>query len=294
MPNVNPSRKPAHSFHGQNALTVDVEDYFQVSAFAPYVDRNEWDDFECRLPANMERILATFEAAEAKGTFFFLGWVAEKFPELLRRVADLGHEIGSHGYQHIRVCEQNENQFRQDVDRTRKVLEDISGTPVYGYRAASFSIDANNTWARDVLANTGHQYSSSIYPIRHDRYGMRDAPRFPWRASDGGVVELPVTTVEVLGARLPCGGGGYFRLLPYTWTHWGINHVNTNESHPAIFYFHPWELDPDQPILGGLDRLSRFRHYVNLKSFEKKLTRLLHDLKWTTVVNVFRDEIGSN
>jgi polysaccharide deacetylase family protein (PEP-CTERM system associated) len=269
VPNVNPGDKPQHRYIGQNALTVDVEDYFQVSAFEPYVSRNEWKAYECRLLPNMDRILALLEAAEIKGTFFFLGWLAEKYPQLLRRVADLGHEIASHGYQHVRVCDQNENEFRQDVVRTKKLLEDISGVSVVGYRAASFSIATTNNWARDVLAETGHVYSSSIYPIRHDRYSMREAPRFAFQDSVAGVIELPATTIEISGVRFPCAGGGYFRLLPYAWSKWGIRRVNVVDRRSAIFYFHPWELDDAQPRISGLDNLTKFRHYVNLKSTEK-------------------------
>jgi len=279
-------------FRGNNAFSIDVEDYFQVSAFEPHIDRAEWENLECRVHGNMDRILDLLEQHDAKGTFFFLGWIAERYPDLLKRVANLGHEIASHGYEHIRVCNQTREQFRQDVIRTKNLLEDISGSAIDGYRAASFSIDADNDWARDILAETGHRYSSSIYPIRHDRYGLQHAPRFPCREDSGrGVVELPVTTVELFGNRLPCGGGGYFRLLPYAWTRWAIGRVNAADGQPAIFYFHPWEIDPDQPRTGGLDRLTRFRHYVNLERTGAKLSRLLRDFRWTTVREAFGDAI---
>lgn len=280
-----------HSFSETNAFTVDVEDYFQVSAFEPHVSRQHWLKFECRLLPNMDRILSLLDSVDVKATFFFLGWLAERFPELLRNVANSGHEIASHGYQHIRVCEQTENEFRQDVERTKKLLEDISGVPVNGYRAASFSIDAKNDWAHDVLAETGHRYSSSIYPIRHDRYNRRTAPRFAFRPKPSGIVELPVTSIEVSGIRLPCGGGGYFRLLPYAWTKWGIHQVNVADQRSAIFYFHPWEIDHAQPRMSGLGAVTKFRHYVNLKSAEKKLSRLLSDFRWSTIDNVFGDII---
>jgi len=272
-----------------NALTVDVEDYFQVTAFEPYVDRREWVNYEHRLAANMDILLGLFDSAGVKATFFVLGWVAEHHPSLVRQIADLGHEIASHGYSHYQVRDQNEHAFRDDVERTKKLLEDVAGVPAYGYRAASFSIDIQTPWAYDVLAEAGHRYSSSNYPIRHDRYGMREASRFPRYQGATGIIELPVTTVEVAGMRLPCGGGGYFRLLPYAWTRWGIGHVNNSEGQRAMFYFHPWELDPDQPRLTGLDFLSRFRHYVNLNGTERKLARLLQDFHWGTVMNAFRD-----
>jgi polysaccharide deacetylase family protein (PEP-CTERM system associated) len=274
-----------------NAVTVDVEDYFHVSAFEPYIDRDKWSDCECRIERNMNRILQLFDAADVKGTFFVLGWVAEQYPSLLRQVADLGHEIASHGYSHIQVRAQDESGFRQDVDRTKKMLEDITGLRVFGYRAASFSIADTNDWAHDVLAGTGHVYSSSLYPIRHDRYGRREASRFPHPMGNSGLVELPVTTVEIGGVRLPCGGGGYFRLFPYAWSKWAIQRVNHRDGKSAIFYFHPWELDPGQPRIEGLDWLSKFRHYVNLGHVEGKLTRLLRDFQWTTVRRAFSDVI---
>ncbi len=277
----------AESACGPNALTVDVEDYFQVSAFAPYVDRAEWSDHEIRVERNMDRILELFDHADVTGTFFFLGWVAERFPALLRRVAEQGHEIASHGYQHVQVCDQDEYSFRQDADRTRRMLEDISGVRVCGYRAASFSIGSGTPWAYDVLAETGHTYSSSINPIRHDRYGAREAPRFPHRKGTAGIVELPVATVDLSGMRIPCGGGGYFRLFPYAWSKWCIRRVNTADRQPLIFYFHPWEIDHAQPRISGLDRLAKFRHYVNLQSMEKKLGCLLRDFRWTTIMNAF-------
>jgi len=272
-----------------NALTVDVEDYFQVSAFEPYVDRREWANYENRLSANIDALLGLFDSAGVKATFFVLGWVAEQYPLLLRQIADLGHEIASHGYSHYQVRDQNEHTFREDVGRTKKLLEDVAGVPVYGYRAASFSIGTKTPWAYDILTEAGHCYSSSIYPIRHYRYGMRAASRFPSYEGSTRIIEIPVTTVEVAGMRFPCGGGGYFRLLPYAWTRWGIRRVNNCDGQPAIFYFHPWELDPDQPRLTGLDFGARFRHYVNLKGTERKLTRLLQDFRWGTVMNVFSD-----
>ena len=285
--NVNPEDR----YSGPNALTVDVEDYFQVSAFAPYVDRNRWSTHEVRVEKNMDRILELFSHAGVTGTFFFLGWIAERFPAMLRRVAEQGHEIASHGYDHVQVCSQDEQAFRQDVERTRRVLEDISGVSVHGYRAASFSIGPETPWAYDVLAETGHTYSSSINPIRHDRYGAREAPRFPHNKDSAGLPELPVATVELSGMRLPCGGGGFFRLLPYAWSKWCIHRINNVDRQPAIFYFHPWEIDDAQPKITGLDARSKFRHYVNLKHTEKKLGRLLQDFSWTTVKDAFKGVI---
>ena len=275
------------SFRGQNAITVDVEDYYQVSAFEPYVERTTWQGHESRVEQNMDRILKLFDDAGVTGTFFFLGWIAKHFPDLLRRVAEQGHEIASHGYAHVQVCNQDEQSFRQDVDRTRKMLEDISGAPVCGYRAASFSIGPGTPWAHDVLAETGHTYSSSINPIRHDRYGAREAPRFAHQKGSKGIPELPVATVELSGMRFPCGGGGFFRLFPYAWSKWCIRRINMVDKQPAIFYFHPWEIDAAQPKITGLDSRAKFRHYVNLSRTEKKLNLLLHDFSWTTIKDAF-------
>lgn len=272
-----------------NAVSVDVEEYFQVSAFEPFIDRADWDALDSRAEDSMERILQLFDGADVQATFFVLGWIAERFPQLVRQIADLGHEVASHGYSHIRVNTQDRSAFLQDVDRTKKTLEDVTGNAVRGYRAASFSIDADNEWAYEVLASTGHRYSSSVYPIRHDRYGRRDASRFPAVVDRSGLVELPVSTVEIRGLRLPCGGGGYFRLLPYAWTKWAIGRFNELEDSPAIFYFHPWELDSDQPRVTGLDVRSRFRHYVNIGRMHRKLQQLLCDFRWTTIEHAYRD-----
>lgn len=279
------------SFTGQNAISVDVEDYFQVSAFAPYIDKADWSRHEIRVERNMDRILELFDRSDVHGTFFFLGWIAEKFPALLKRTAEQGHEIASHGYSHIQVHDQDRHAFHQDAVRTKKLLEDISGVPVNGYRAASFSIGHETPWAYDVLAETGHAYSSSINPVRHDRYSARGAPRFPHPRGDAGMPELPVATVELSGFRLPCGGGGYFRLLPYAWSKWCIQRINKADRQPAIFYFHPWEIDAAQPRIPGADSRARFRHYVNLKHMEKKLAILLRDFKWASVRDVFKDAI---
>jgi len=277
-----------------NVMTVDVEDYFQVSAFEPHIDREQWSGFECRLPRVMDRILQMFADADVRGTFFCLGWVAEHYPELVRRIAEQGHEIASHGYRHVRVYDQSEAAFREDVGKTKKLLEDLAGCPVNGYRAASYSIDDRTPWAFDVLWDSGYRYSSSIYPIRHDHYGMRDAPRFAFRPGRNALTEIPVTTVEVSALRLPCGGGGYFRLLPYAWSKWCIRRVNTVDQRPAMFYFHPWELDPAQPRIPGLDARTRFRHYVNLDRFERKLQRLVDDFRWVTMMGLYENYLGAD
>jgi len=275
----------------KNAMSVDVEDYFQVSAFEPHISRESWSDLDCRVERNTNLILEMLATADAKATFFFLGWIAERYPSLLRAVSSQGHEIASHGYSHVRVGNQDRDEFLQDVDRTKKLLEDLTGHEVRGYRAASFSIGPHTPWAYDVLASVGYRYSSSIFPIRHDRYGLRDAPRFPHQAQGANLVELPVTTVEWRNIRLPCGGGGYFRLLPYRLTSWGIRRVNEADGQPSIFYFHPWELDADQPRVPGVDPRTRFRHYVNLSGYESKLRRLLKEFKWTSIADAFHGSI---
>jgi polysaccharide deacetylase family protein (PEP-CTERM system associated) len=274
-----------------NAMSVDVEDYFQVSALNPVIAREDWDHLPLRLEANMERILQIFGDAGVKSTFFWLGWAAERLPQLVRRIAAEGHEIASHGYEHVRVHQQTPAQFVADVSRTKSILEDISGREVWGYRAASYSIDQRNLWALDELQRAGYRYSSSIYPIRHDHYGMPDAPRFPFRLRPDGITEIPITTVTVGGLRLPCGGGGYFRLLPYRISRRAIQRVCRGERKPAVFYFHPWEIDPSQPRVAGIGFRTRFRHYVNLRQFEDKLKRLSGDFSWATMRTVFAEAI---
>jgi polysaccharide deacetylase family protein (PEP-CTERM system associated) len=264
----------------RNAMTVDVEDYFQVSAFERYVERDDWDSIECRVERNVERILGLFERRGVKATFFTLGWIAERYPGMVRQIVDQGHELASHGWAHHRVTGQTPEQFRADVIRTKALLEDLSGRAVIGYRAASYSIGASNLWALEVLAETGHSYSSSIYPIRHDLYGMPDAPRFAFRPGTLDLLEFPVTTVRLGGRNLPCGGGGWFRLVPYVGMRWAMRRVNRTDGQPVIFYFHPWEIDPQQPRREGLDARTRFRHYLNLERMEARLERLLADFSW--------------
>ncbi len=270
----------------KNALTVDVEDYFQVSALAPLIHRSSWDDRECRVERNVERLLELFAQRHAHATFFTLGWVAERYPRLVQRIVAAGHELASHGYGHLRASEQEPHEFRQDVLRARQLLEDLGGQPVLGYRAPSFSIGYSNPWAFDVLLESGYRYSSSVYPVRHDHYGMPDAPRFPYEVRPG-LTEIPVTTTRVLGRNLPAGGGGYFRLAPYGLSRWALRRVNNVDRRPAIFYFHPWEIDPEQPRVPGTGLKTRFRHYVNLDKTESRLARLLRDFRWGRVDEVF-------
>jgi len=278
-----------------NAMTVDVEDYFQVSAFEPHIRRADWERLPARVEANIERILTMFERHDVKATFFTLGWVAERYPTMTRRIVDAGHELASHGYQHVRVVNQSPAAFRADVSRTRLLLEDIGGCAVRGYRAASYSIGRDNLWALDVLADTGHRYSSSIYPIKHDLYGMPEAPRFAFEpavelAHGDGLLEVPVTTVKLGGRNFPCGGGGYFRLFPYSLTCWALRRVNRRDRQPAVFYFHPWEIDPEQPRQQGLGLKTRTRHYLNLSRTERRLDRLLGDFRWGRMDQLFLDQ----
>lgn len=262
-----------------NAFTVDVEDYFQVSAMAPYIARDQWEHRECRVERNMDRILLMLAEHDTKATFFMLGWLAERYPQLLRRIVESGHEAASHGYGHQRANELNEASFFADIDRAKRLIEDIGGVEVQGYRAPSFSIGADNLWAYDCIARAGHRYSSSIYPIAHDHYGMPDAPRFRHRVRSN-LLELPVTTMRMLERNWPAAGGGYFRLLPYGLSRSLLKRVNRVDCEPAIFYFHPWEIDPEQPRIPGIDVKTRFRHYLNLTRTEARLRRLLSDFRW--------------
>ena len=263
-----------------NAMTVDVEDYFQVSAFEPYVARADWNSIGCRVEANVERILALFDTHGVRGTFFTLGWVAQRYPRLIEKIAENGHELASHGWEHVRVNTQTPAAFREDITRTRCLLEDISGSAVKGYRAASYSIGAGQRWAWHELAAAGYQYSSSVVPIRHDLYGMPGSPRFSYSTADGRLLEIPITTVPLAGRNINCGGGGWFRLFPYAFSRWALERVNRTEGQPGIFYFHPWEIDPQQPRLAGLGVKTRFRHYLNLARTYQRLEKLLTDFRW--------------
>jgi len=271
-----------------NALTIDVEDYFQVSAFAPYIARADWEQRECRVERNVDRILALLDEHDTEATFFTLGWIAERYPQLVRRIAEQGHEVASHGYGHQRASELSRAEFSADIQRAKGVLEGLTGQEVAGYRAPSFSIGTANLWALDSLARAGHRYSSSIYPIRHDHYGMPDAPRFMHQAADG-LIEIPITTLRLFNRNLPSSGGGYFRLLPYALSRWMLQRVNDADQESAVFYFHPWEIDPGQPRIAGIDRRTRFRHYVNIQRMEGRLQSLLGDFKWGRMDRLFLD-----
>jgi polysaccharide deacetylase family protein (PEP-CTERM system associated) len=261
-------------------MTVDVEDYFQVSAFERYVTRDSWQRTPTRVEANVDRILMMFDQKDVKATFFTLGWIAERHPGMVKRIAAEGHEVASHGWSHVRVTQQNRDEFRNDVERTKGQLESLTGQEVLGYRAASYSIGERNLWALEVLNETGHRYSSSIFPIKHDLYGMPDAPRFAFNPHDDEFVEFPVTTVKLANRNLPCAGGGWFRLIPYAGMRWAMRRVNVREGQSVIFYFHPWEIDPQQPRMRGLDAKTRFRHYLNLERTQGRLLRLLNDFRW--------------
>ena len=272
----------------RNALTIDVEDYFQVSAFAPHIARADWPRLECRVEANVERILLLLDDKGIHATFFTLGWIAERYPAMLRRVAAAGHEVASHGHAHLRASQQSRIEFLHDVVLSKSILEQLTGQAVLGYRAPSFSIGAANLWAFDVLCEAGYRYSSSIYPIRHDHYGMPDAPRFAWRPRGAqGVLELPVSTVRMGNRNYPAGGGGYFRLLPYPLSRWLLRRINSRDGQAGIFYFHPWELDPGQPRPAGLGWKTRFRHYLNLAQMEARLARLTSDFAWDRMDRIF-------
>jgi polysaccharide deacetylase family protein (PEP-CTERM system associated) len=274
-------------------MSVDVEDWFQVQAYAKAIPRDAWDGLERRIEASTDRVLAQFAAAGIRATFFTLGWVAERHPALIRRIVAGGHELASHGYGHELVHVIGEARFRADIRRAKAVLEDAGGVPVHGYRAPTFSISTARTpWAHAVLAEEGHLYSSSMFPIRHDLYGDAAAPREPHRPREDGVVELPMTTVQALRRNLPCSGGGWFRLVPYELFRAGLRRVNGAEGRPGIFYFHPWEIDPGQPDVPSAGRIARFRHRNGLATMAARLDRLLRDFAWDRMDAVFADAIG--
>ena len=274
-----------------NALSVDVEDWFQVGAFENVIGRDQWDDLPHRVERNGDAVLALFDQAGVKGTFFTLGWVAERYPALMRRIVDAGHEIASHGWDHVRVFTMTADAFRADLRRARTAIEDASGMSPAGYRAPSFSIDKRTPWAHQVLAEEGYVYSSSVAPIRHDHYGWPEAPRFAFRPiEDSPLIELPVTTVELAGRRMAAGGGGFFRLLPFGFSNWAVSKVNQADKRPAVFYFHPWEIDPGQPRAQGAPLKSRLRHYSNLSRMEPKLLKLLGNHRWGRTDEVVASE----
>ena len=278
-----------------NAMSIDVEDYFQVSAFEPYITKNQWDNLPHRVENNTHKILDILEDRQIKATFFTLGWVAERYPSIVKRIVAEGHELACHGYEHIRVTEQTPDQFRSDVYKAKNILEQQSGKEIKGYRAASYSIGASNLWALNVLQEMGFKYSSSIYPVKHDLYGMPEAPRFMFEPLQNlDFKEIPITTVQLGYKNWPCGGGGFFRFYPYALSKWALNRVNQQEQKPAIFYFHPWEIDPNQPRQNGLSLKTKTRHYLNLDKMEARLNQLLTDFKWDTMENVFHINQGQN
>lgn len=271
-----------------NAMTVDVEDYFQVQAFFGAIERQSWECKALRVERNVDLILALFAHHSVVATFFTLGWIAEKCPQVVKKIAAAGHEIGSHGYDHTRADSQTEKEFREDVRKTKGILEDLSGQQVQGYRAATFSIGLNNLWAFEVLESEGYTYSSSINPIPHDLYGMPEAPRFAFKPTpDAKIIEIPVTTTKFGKRNFPCGGGGYFRLLPYAAFRALVRRVNRIDAQPSMFYFHPWEVDPEQPRVSGISAKMRFRHYLNLNRMETRLDQLLSDFEWGRVIDAY-------
>ena len=270
-----------------NALSVDIEDWFQVGAFETVIARDDWDGLLHRVERNSDAVLGLFDRAGVKGTFFTLGWVAKRYPALIRRIVEAGHEIASHGWDHQRVFTLTPEEFRTDLKNTRMVLEDAGGEKLSGYRAPSFSIDARTPWAHEILAEEGYVYSSSVAPVVHDHYGWPEAPRFAFKpVPNADLLELPVTTARLGGRTIAAGGGGFFRLLPYRFSHWAIGQVNNREEHPAIFYFHPWEIDPDQPRVENAPLRSKVRHYSRLSAMEGKLEKLLGDFEWARVDHV--------
>ena len=279
-PPLRHASRPPVPARPRHAMTVDVEDWFQVQAFAGVIDRAAWDGLASRVVANTEAVLEDFAAAGVLATFFTLGWVAERHPGLIRRIAAAGHEVASHGHGHAPVVALGAAAFRADIHRARMTLEDACGQPVVGYRAPTFSIGPATPWAHTILAEEGHRYSSSVFPIRHDLYGAPDAPRGPHRPHADGVVELPMTTLRAFGRNLPCAGGGWFRLLPYAVFRTGLRRVEATETTPGIFYFHPWEIDPGQPRVTSAALRSRLRHYSGLATMRARIRLLLRDFAW--------------
>lgn len=276
-----------------NAMSVDIEDWFQVGAFETVIDRADWDQLEHRVEDNTHAVLSLFEESGIKATFFILGWVAERYPGLMQRIAAAGHEIANHGYDHARVFTLSPDQFRADLDRSRKILEDTSGQKVIGYRAPSFSIDQRTPWAHEILAEQGYVYSSSVAPIHHDHYGWAGSPRFAWKpVPQSDLIELPVTTVKLGSRILAAGGGGFFRLLPYALYERSIRKMQRDDGHGAIFYFHPWEIDPEQPRVQTAPIRSKIRHYTNLKVMHAKLLRAGQDFRWGRVDELAALEAG--
>jgi len=271
----------------RNALTCDVEDYFQVSAFEPLVPKARWSEMECRIPRNIDRVLQLFDDAGVKGTFFTLGWVAERYPSLVRRIAAAGHEVASHGMRHERVFALRPEEFRDDAARAQALLEDAGGVAVRGYRAPSWSFDARTPWAYSILQEIGYEYSSSLYPVAHDHYGVPHAPTTPFYERSTGILEIPASTIRFAGKNWPAAGGGFFRLLPLKVSLWMVKRIQDAQATPMMFYFHPWEIDPNQPRMPGAGAKAKFRHYLNLEKMEPRLKVLLARFQWDRMDRVF-------
>lgn len=276
-----------------NAMTVDVEDYFQVQAFANCIDRAAWDHMPSHVEANTMRVLEQFEKRNTRATFFTLGWVAERYPSIVREIVAGGHELASHGYGHELVHTLSPSQFRDDIVRAKSLLEAVGGVEVKGYRAPTFSIGQRNPWAFAILEETGHRYSSSVYPVRHDLYGNPTAFRFAHRPAEGSLIEFPMTTLRLGRRNLPISGGGYFRLLPYAIYRKALRRFGASENKAGIFYFHPWEIDANQPRVSGATLRSRFRHNVNISTVSGRLDRLLQDFQWGRMDQVFASELAA-
>jgi polysaccharide deacetylase family protein (PEP-CTERM system associated) len=289
-----------------NMMSIDVEDYFHVSAFESISPPSSWTEFESRVAQNTDKILKILANFDIKATFFVLGWVARFSPCLVKKIAEMGHEIASHGYGHQRVPTQTRQEFREDVRQSKSLLEDLIGKEVKGYRAPSYSICLNSLWAFDELVEAGYSYDSSVFPVKHDFYGIPDWPRFPFSLQriEGSwapgcsqnlnceIIEVPISTLNKGGRNIPIAGGGYFRLYPYAMTRMGLNQINNQEQRPFVFYIHPWEFDPDQPRMKNAGMKSRFRHYLNLHKTEGRFTRLIQDFKFSTIDDVLNGSLA--
>jgi polysaccharide deacetylase family protein (PEP-CTERM system associated) len=267
-------------------LTIDIEDYFQVSAFEDIVSKDDWDSYPSRVVPNTSKILSLLDTRNVKATFFILGWTAQKYPDLVKNIFYKGHEVACHGYYHRLIYELTPDEFREDTRKAKNILEQITGTKIIGYRAPSYSITKRTPWAHEILAELGFQYDSSIFPIHHDRYGMPDAPRFSYRVPNLELTEYPLSTFLFFTKKVPVAGGGYFRLFPYWFSKMALQNINQRERQPFIFYFHPWEIDPEQPRMRRAKHLSRFRHYINLDKTYGRLQKLIHDFSFGRITDL--------
>ena len=283
--------KTASAIPLAHALTIDVEDYFQVSAFSGTINRETWDQIPCRVEANVDRILGLLNEHNAKATFFTLGWIAQRFPSVVKQIVSNGHELASHGYGHHRIQEFTPKAFREDIVLAKKLLEDIGGASIRGYRAPSFSVGKETLWAFDEIKAAGYAYSSSVYPVKHDLYGMPDAPRFPYRV-ENGLLEIPMTTARFGERNVPAGGGGFFRLFPYQVSRRLIERVQREDAQRCMIYLHPWEFDPQQPRPPGVRLKTRFRHYLNQGRTRERMRCLLADFAWAPFREVYRDVLA--